>query len=226
MTSDSHLYGVTLDAARGQAMQSKKLSRREREKLRQRQEILASAIELFSEKGYHNVSMHEIAEKAEFAIGTLYKFFKNKEDLYKALILGQAEKFHDALTKAIEEPDDEIEKLRNYVRAKGAVFRANVSIVRLYFAETGGASFNVMAGLDSEIRKRYGRFLQTLGSIFESGIKRKRFKKIADPYHLAVALNSLTNAFLFLWLEAPDRHPYPENPDTILDILFKGLVNP
>ncbi len=226
MTSDSHLYGVTLDAARGQAMQSKKLSRREREKLRQRQEILASAIELFSEKGYHNVSMHEIAEKAEFAIGTLYKFFKNKEDLYKALILGQAEKFHDALTKAIEEPDDEIEKLRNYVRAKGAVFRANVSIVRLYFAETGGASFNVMAGLDSEIRKRYGRFLQTLGSIFESGIKRKRFKKIADPYHLAVALDSLTNAFLFLWLEAPDRHPYPENPDTILDILLKGLVGP
>ena len=226
MTSNSHLYGVTLDAARGQAMQSKKLPRREREKLRQRQEILGSAIELFSEKGYHNVSMHEIAGKAEFAIGTLYKFFKNKEDLYKALILGQAEKFHDALMKAIEEPDDEVEKLQNYVRAKGSVFRANVSVIRLYFAETGGASFNVMAGLDCEIRKRYGRFLQTLASMFESGIKRKRFRKIADPYHLAVALDSLTNAFLFLWLEAPDRHPYPENPDTILDILFKGLVGP
>jgi AcrR family transcriptional regulator len=207
-------------------MQNKKLPRRERERLRQRQEILASALELFSEKGYHNVSMNEIAEKAEFAIGTLYKFFKNKEDLYKALILGQADKFHDALTKAIEEPDDEIEKLRNYIKAKGSVFRANVSIIRLYFAETGGASFNVMAGLDCEIRERYGEFLQTLASIFESGIKRKRFKKIADPYHLAVAIDSLTNAFLFLWLEAPDRHPYPENPDTILNILFKGLVDP
>ena len=207
-------------------MQNKKLPRRQREKLRQRQEILASAIELFSERGYHNVSMHEIAEKAEFAIGTLYKFFRNKEDLYKALILGQAEKFHDALTQAIKEPDDEVEKLRNYVKAKGSLFRANVSVIRLYFAETGGASFNVMAGLDCEIRKRYGRFLRTLASVFESGIKRKRFKKIADPYHLAVALDSLTNAFLFLWLEAPDRHPYPENPDAILDILFKGLVGP
>jgi AcrR family transcriptional regulator len=206
-------------------MQNKKLPRRERERLRQRQEILASALELFSEKGYHNVSMHEIAEKAEFAIGTLYKFFKNKEDLYKALILGQADKFHDALTKAIEEPDDEIEKLRNYITAKGSVFRANVCIIRLYFAETGGASFNVTAGLDCEIRERHGEFLQTLASIFESGIKRKRFKKIADPYHLAVALNSFTNAFLFLWLEAPDRHPYPENPDTILNILFKGLID-
>ena len=138
-------------------MENKKLPRREREKLRQRQEMLAAALELFSEKGYHNVSMHEIAEKAEFAIGTLYKFFKNKEDLYKALVLEQSDKFHDALTKAIEEPDDEIEKLRNYVKAKGEVFRDNVSMIRLYFAETHGASFNVMAGLDREIRERYGR---------------------------------------------------------------------
>jgi TetR/AcrR family transcriptional regulator len=226
MTPYSNLFGINLEPAGGQAMQNKKLPRREREKLRQRQEMLASALELFSEKGYHNVSMHEIAEKAEFAIGTLYHFFKNKEDLYRALILEQADKFHDALTKAIEEPDDEIEKLRNYVKAKGEVFRGNVSIIRLYFAETQGASFNVMAGLDCEIQERYGQFLQTLASIFESGMKRKRFKKIAAPYHLAVALDSFTNAFLFLWLEAPDRHPYPENPDTILNILFKGLIDP
>ena len=206
-------------------MEDMKMPRREREKLRQRKEILAAALGLFSEKGYHNVSMHEIAQKAEFAIGTLYKFFKNKEDLYKALMLEQANKFDDELTKAINEPDDEIEKLRNYARAKGELFRANVSMIRLYFAETRGASFNVMA-LDSEIRQQYYQFLQTLASVFERGIRRKRFKNIADPYYLAIALDSLTNAFLFLWMEAPERHPYPEDPDTILDILFKGLVEP
>ena len=42
-------------------MQDMKLSRREKEKLRQRQEMLDAALSLFSEKGYHNVSMHEIA---------------------------------------------------------------------------------------------------------------------------------------------------------------------
>ena len=207
-------------------MEDMKMPRREREKLRQRKEMLAAALGLFSEKGYHNVPMHEIAQKAEFAIGTLYKFFKNKEDLYKALMLEQADRFHDVLTKAIEEPDDEIEKLRNYARAKGELFRANAAMIRLYFAETRGASFNVLAGLDSEIRERYYEFLQTLASVFERGIKRKRFKKIADPYYLAVALESLTNAFLFLLVEAPERHPYPEDPETILDILFKGLVEP
>ncbi|OCC15955.1 Transcriptional regulator, TetR family [Dissulfuribacter thermophilus] len=206
-------------------MKDKKLSRREREKLRQRQEMLAAALELFSEKGYHNVSMHEIAERAEFAIGTLYKFFKNKEDLYKSLIKEQADRFHEALTKALEEADDEREKLRNYVKAKGSVFIENAPVIRLYFAETRGASFNIKAGLDSEIRERYERFLHTLALVFESGIKRKRFQKIAEPYQLAVALDSICNAFLFLWLEDPKSHPYPEDPDIILNILFKGLLN-
>jgi len=207
-------------------MQEVKLARREREKLRHRRQMLAAALELFSEKGFHNVSMHEIAKRAEFAIGTLYKFFKNKEDLYKSLIVEQADSFHEALTKAIEESDDEIEKLRNYVKAKSTVFMDNVSIVRLYFAETRGASFNIRAGLDSEIRERYGQFLHSLASVFESGMKRKRFQKIAEPYHLAVALDSLCNAFLFHWLEAPERHPYPEDPDVILNIFFKGLIDP
>jgi TetR/AcrR family transcriptional regulator len=205
-------------------MENERIPRRERERLRQRQEMLAAALDLFSEKGYHNVSMHEIAKKSEFAIGTLYKFFENKQDLYKALVLEKSEKFHEAITAAIEEPGDEIEKLRNYVRAKGRIFRDNVSMVRLYFAETRGASFSIMAGLDPEIRERHGYFVEALASIFSSGIKRKRFMKIAAPYSLAVALESLTNAFLFLWIEAPERHPYPENPDIILNILFKGLI--
>jgi len=71
---------------------TQKLPRREREKLRQRGEILEIALNLFAEKGFHGVSMHEVAGKAEFAIGTLYKFFQSKEDLYKALVLEQCAK--------------------------------------------------------------------------------------------------------------------------------------
>ncbi len=205
-------------------MKKAKLTRREKEKLRQRQEILAAALDLFSEKGYHNVSMHEIAGKAEFAIGTLYKFFQNKEDLYKALVLEKCDAFEDALMQAIDASDDVVEKLRNYVRTKGERFRRNLPFVRLFLAESKGASFNIKAGLDEELRKRIYGFLERLASIFESGIKNNRFKPIASPYSLAVALDSVLDAFLLLWLDAPERHPYPEDPDTILDIFFKGLI--
>jgi AcrR family transcriptional regulator len=201
------------------------LPRREREKLRQRQEMLNAALQLFTEKGYHSVSMHEIAGKAEFAIGTLYKFFRNKEDLYRALVLEQSERFHEALAAAIEEPEDEIEKLNSYIRIKGEFFRDNYAMIRIYFAESHGLSFNLLAGLDAELIKRYERFLNLLASVFDSGVRRKRFRSIADPYHLAVALDSMVNAFLFLWLNKPERHPRPEVPGAILDIFSKALIS-
>jgi TetR/AcrR family transcriptional regulator len=207
-------------------METITIPRRERQKIAQRQEMLAAALELFSEKGYHNVSMHEIASKSEFAIGTLYKFFNNKEDLYKALILEQSDRFQEALSKAIESPGDEIAKLRRYVQTKGEELRDNAASIRLYFAETRGASFNILAGIDQDICNRRERFMQRIAEIFESGIRSGRFYPIAEPYILSVALDSLCNAFLFLWLENPENHSYPENPDAILNILFKGLVNP
>jgi TetR/AcrR family transcriptional regulator len=206
-------------------MQEETLSRREREKLWQRQEMLTAAIELFSENGYHNVSMSEIANKAEFAIGTLYKFFKNKEDLYRSINMELAEKFDVAITEALQGTGDEVELLQNYVKVKGTIFMDNVSVVRLYFAETRGASFNVKAGLDIEIREIIERHMQHLALIFESGIKKGRFQRISEPYYLAVSLDSLSNTFLHLWLDAPEQHPYPEDPDVILNILFRGLLD-
>jgi AcrR family transcriptional regulator len=207
-------------------MEAVKFSRREREKLRQRQEVLDVALRLFSEKGYHNVSMHAIAREAEFAIGTLYKFFRNKEDLYKALIMQLSDRFYGTITEVIESHAPEIEKLRTYVRTKGELFRNNLSAIRLYFEETRGAKFKVLAGAEREIRKRHQRILLALASIFERGMSQKRFRRIADPFHLALALDSMANAFLFHWLEDPQGNPYPDNPDTILNILFKELIIP
>ena len=205
-------------------MEDTRIPRREREKHRQRQEMLAAGLDLFSQKGYHNVSMHEVAEKAEFAIGTLYKFFQNKEELYKALVLEQCEKIEEAVKQAIEKPDGEVEKLRNYVRTKSEWFRSNLPFVRLFLAESRGASFNIKAGLDEEVRNRYYGFLERLAAIFDSGIRSRRFRKLAAPYHLAAALDSVLDTFLLFWLDAPERHPYPEDPDAILDIFFKGLL--
>lgn len=168
--------------------------------------------------------MHEIASKAEFAMETLYKFFKNKEDLYRQPILDLSQRFHLALTKAIEGYDDEVEKLRNYVRAKGEVFRANAQTIRLYLSETQGVKFHVMADPESEIRNQYFAFLESLSLVFEKGIDKGRFNRIAGPYQLALALDSVVHAFLFLWLEDPKGHPYPEDPNKILQILFKSLI--
>lgn len=205
-------------------MKANKLTRKEREWLRHRKEILDVALRLFSQKGYHNVSMQEISKESEFSVGTLYNFFKSKEELYKTLILEHVDMFDEALSNAIKSGKDEIQKLRNYIKVKGVMFKTHAEMVRLYFAETRGASFNIMAGLDKEIKKRHKEFMEKLARIFRGGMKKRIFKNVADPFYLAVALDSMCNAFLFLWLDFPKKYPYPDEPDSILNIILHGLL--
>jgi len=207
-----------------QPTENSNVSRREREKRRQRRDVLAAALDLFSARGYHHVSMQEIAQRAEFAVGTLYNFFENKEGLYGALVLELADTFDQALMKAMEEADDDVDKLRNYIRTKGEMFRKNAAMIRLYFGETRGSTFTPIADLNAKIRSRHTRTIRTLASIFENGIRKGRFEAIAPPAFLAVALDGMINAVLFHWLESAEVFPALEDPDMMLDILFKGLL--
>jgi len=205
-------------------MRPKAVSRRENQKASNRIQILKVAQELFSTHGYHEVSMHLIADESGFSIGTLYNFFRDKEDLYGVLVRDNFLAFHRELVAALETHGDEVERIRAYVSAKGRIFQSNRSMMRLYFAETRNTSFDIKTGLNAELRNIYEDFMQRLASVFESGIKSGLFRPLMKPYYLAVAVASLTNSFFFLWLEDPEKHPYSENVETIMKLLFENII--
>ena len=61
--------------------------RKERERERRRQQIIVAAKRIFKDKGFGRATMEDIAKEAELSPGTLYLYFKNKEDLYASLSL-------------------------------------------------------------------------------------------------------------------------------------------
>jgi AcrR family transcriptional regulator len=56
--------------------------RKERQKTEMREAILSSALKLFIEEGFENVTMRGIAEKIEYSVGTLYLYFKDKDEIF------------------------------------------------------------------------------------------------------------------------------------------------
>jgi len=204
-------------------MQEQRLPRRERERRRRRREILDAALEVFSEKGYHDVSMLEIARRADFAVGTLYKFFKNKEDLYKSLIVTKAEEYHRVLKEVLARDDDVVKVLKDYIATKVGAFADNVAALRLYLTEVHGASFNLKAGLDPELRKLYDELIEALASVFRSGIRKKVIRKL-DPYQMSVALEGITTAFLMRWFQAPEKYPYDKSVSAITGMFLDGIL--
>lgn len=199
------------------------LTRRERENLRQRNEILGAALRLFAEKGYHRVSMHEIAREAEFGIGTLYKYFNNKQELYQSLIHEVAEKFHHAVLEALREESDPLAAIRKHVMVRYKLVSENLPVVRLYYAETRSAGLNVRAGFDQELLKQHDEFIEILSGVFEQGVRKGVFRKL-DPYGMALALDGILNAFLFRMVEQPERFRDQNYLSTATDVFLNGVV--
>jgi TetR/AcrR family transcriptional regulator len=196
-----------------------KPSRRERERQRHRREVLEVARDLFSRKGFERTSMSEIAEQAEFAVGTLYKLFKNKEALYRTLILDAGQEFEQALSAALKAPGTEIEKLERYIDTKATLFFRHIATARLYFSQTAGVSLVPTAGLDAKVRAIHRRVIRLLEAVLRSGIRRKRLADI-DPKMLALGLEGVSNVFLGEMVERPEGFTAEEVAAAVKTMFF------
>ena len=165
------------------------LTRRERERQRHRREILAAALEVFSRKGFEGATMAEIARQAEFAVGTLYKFFKDKQALYRALLLDSAREFERELLAALDAPGTEIEKIERYIETKARVILRHIPAARLYFAQSAGTFISPLMGFDRELRAMYARLFERLVSVMRVGMRKKMLADL-PPRALALGLSA------------------------------------
>lgn len=198
-----------------------KLSRKEREYNRHRREILEVALDLFSKKGLYAVTMVDIAKESEFAVGTIYKFFKNKEDIYKVLVIEKVSEFHILLNNALATKGTEIEKINLWVKEKFRIFNINKNFVKLYLAEAMSVDSNVKVGLKTEIKKMYEDMLNSLEQIFKQCVQKGIIIK-EDPHILALTLDDISNTLFFKHIETPDK--YKINPEIVLNIFYNKII--
>ena len=189
--------------------------RRKREKERHRREILEAALAVFAEKGYHQATMQEIAQQAEFAVGTLYLFFPSKKALYEALVWEEAQRFHQRIMAAFKNlPSEPLKALEKIIEAKITAVREQFVFVRVFLSELWEARFR--GGLPKNLRALYEEYLEELAKVLEgvnaSGLTSRR---------LAALVDALISTLLVEAVEAGE--PLPP-PGEILRLLVSPLL--
>ena len=87
--------------------------RKNRQKTEMREAILSAALGLFSEEGYDNVTMRKIAEEIEYSVGTIYLYFKDRDEIFFELHkLGFDEFFERQL--AVQDAKDPLQRLTEH----------------------------------------------------------------------------------------------------------------
>ena len=102
-----------------------------------RSSILEAAARLFSGRRFDEVSMEEIAQRAEVGKGTLYTYFANKEELYFAVVFEGIARLNESLREGSVAPSAPEERLRQMVHRIVAFFSQNRFFFRLMSIEDG-----------------------------------------------------------------------------------------
>jgi AcrR family transcriptional regulator len=150
--------------------------------------------------GFDKTTMADIAERAEFAVGTLYKFFKNKEELYRALMIETFREMSAEINRVLGSEGNEVERLERYIDKTAELYFGSEHALRLYFHHANGRGEDCPVSLEGEPSEWHQRIADRLDDLFQSGIRKGHFVDV-EPRMLRVALEGLS-ATLFRELSA------------------------
>jgi AcrR family transcriptional regulator len=200
-----------------------KLSRKERERLRRERDILEAAEKVFSRKGFFAAQMSEIAREAEFAVGTLYSFFKSKEEIYRRIVEDKVREFIRHCEEAAEAVDDPRLQIERLIDSKVEYFLRNKAFFGIYVNEFRGMGYSFQRELRTGIALLYSDYLTWLAAIFRNGIQRRLFSDL-DPDALATAFEGVSNSALVRWLRSGKEDLAGRMAAEIKEIFFKGVL--
>jgi AcrR family transcriptional regulator len=185
---------------------TKTLSRQERALSWRRDQVLECAERVFSDKGFHQATMQEIAAEAEYATGTLYTFFESKDAIFAAVVRRRMSEIDAHVRAAAQTGTSARERIEKFVRAFFQFFEAEKHLVQLYVNVTGGLLWNVKAELGEEVAERHLAFLGFLEGIFRDGRRHDDIRSDLEPRVMAVSLVGILVAVVTDWIaQAPDR---------------------
>lgn len=160
--------------------------RKERERKRRRQQIMVAAKRVFSENGFNKATMEDIAKEAELSPGTLYLYFKNKDELYASLTLRVLQYMNIRLNQI--EGENELstgERIQSLKKALMDVYEFDpLSLINMFHLQSSETLNNLSSELIDDIKDLSTKSIRAVADIFESGIKEGAF---IDKHPIALA---------------------------------------
>ena len=204
--------------------------RKQRERERRRQQIIVAAKRVFSEKGFSKTTMEDIAREAELSPGTLYLYFKNKDELYASLSLRILQYMNIRLEDVTKETDRNPEqKIESIKEALYDVYQFDPMIlINMFHLQSGETLKNISTALLDNITELSRNSLQILADIFRNtsdGDSRLN----QQPNAVADIVWAMFTGVV-LWEESKritddDRESMKNTLDTAFEILARGISN-
>lgn len=186
-----------------------------------RQEILQAAIEVLAERGFHKTKIRDIAQAAGVADGTIYLYFKNKDELLIQLFEEVMERTLTMFHRTLDEAASPEDKLRGFLLTQMVLVREEPKLAKIISVVLRQSS----TFLQEYNNPLFAEYLRTIRNILEEGVAQGAFRADVDMIVIARALFGAMDELALAWLLSKRRDILQMETvaDTVAKMVLGGL---
>lgn len=180
--------------------------------------ILEAAIKVFAEQGFFHSTISQIAKEAGVADGTIYLYFKNKDDILIQFYNYKTRNIFNRFRETVKEAENPGEKFRNLIRCHLREFQRDRNMAMVYMAEARKGRH-----LDKFVDELTKMYLNMVGDVVEQGQAEGTFRK--DLYLSLVKRYVLgaVESVISTWVYAGGKYDLESMADPLVDLFLRGI---
>jgi TetR/AcrR family fatty acid metabolism transcriptional regulator len=184
-----------------------------------RDAILRAAIDVFAERGYFNAQVADVARAAGVAAGTVYLYFRSKDDLLVSI-------FEKTMRDAIEDGRAIVAPLRDPIERLAAI--ARVHLERMGRDRSLAVVFQVELRQSTKFMERFSstllrEYLGVIRAIIVDGQKAGVFRKELNPTLAAKLFFGGLDEMATNWVLSRRKYSLVSEADAIVDVFIGGF---
>ncbi len=186
--------------------------------------IREAAIRVFARKGFYNSTISDVAKVAEVAEGTIYLYFKNKDDLLISIFEHSTDFFIHEVNREIAGIEDPKEKLKKFLSLHLRLVEENPDLAQVLQIELRQSS-KFMKEYEG---RKFSDYLNIVRTILEEGQEKGVFRKDLEPRILRRAIFGAVDELALEWLlMRKKKYSLDDCSEQIGEMFIKGIeVNP
>ncbi|MCF7808782.1 MAG: TetR/AcrR family transcriptional regulator [Candidatus Marinimicrobia bacterium] len=197
--------------------QTDTLSRKERDKLRNKQAILEAAVHIFGQKGFADTKLEDVAARAEFGKGTLYNYFENKDHLLLCTFEYAVNNVLDFLYEQLSSVDDPMERIGLIANSQFAYYQKNTNFMNVIMTNQ---QLLMHHPASRSVFERFQELKKLVVKEMQAAIDAGQLRP-GNPKHYASYLSGMIHAQVRS-LRAGELPEDQMNADEIIDIFLNG----
>lgn len=182
-------------------------------------QILEAAVKIFARKGFDHSTVAQIAKEAEVADGTIYLYFKSKDDILFQLYNYKTQQVFDCFRRAMAQADTAIDKLRNLVRTHLEEFQKDMNMAIVHQVETHLHRPSNQAVI-KEMSKMYR---DIISEVIEQGQQQGAFRRNLYVGLVKRMINGAVDEVIDTWIHSGGDYDLVSMADPLVDLFLRGI---